>query len=151
MTASADHKHLFYTAALEGRRSGRRGHLDRAVTSPERPFSSAPALRPHCFRVRPAGGGPMLTIGGRGLKGPTESAHTRPLQPFGLRSLSWSQSGSASPALVLVTVSSAPSRKSVVEKEVEGASGRDDGLSDGEFWGTNEAGLGGSLTWDVVG
>ena len=66
----------------------------------------------------------MLTIGGRWLKGPTESAHTRPLQPFGLRSLSWSQSGSASPALVLVTVSSAPSRKSVVEKEVEGASSR---------------------------
>lgn len=83
----------------------------------------------------------MLTLGGCGLKGPTERAHTRPLQPCGLRSLSWSQSGSASPGLVLVT--SAPSRKSVVEKEVEGASGRDDGLSDGEFWGTNESGLGG--------
>lgn len=85
----------------------------------------------------------MFTIGGCGLKDPTERAHTRPLQPCGLRSLCWSQSGSGSSGLVLVTVSSAPSRKSVLEKEVEGASGRNDGLSDGEFWGTNEAGLGG--------
>ena len=41
--------------------------------------------------------------------------------------------------------------KICVEREVEGASGRGDGLSDGEFWGTNKAGFGASLMWEVVG
>lgn len=82
----------------------------------------------------------MLTIGGRRLKAPTELAHTRSLQRCGCGARVVPKRKCFS-GPVLVTVSSAASRKSVVEREVEGASGRSDGLSDGDFWGNNAAGL----------
>ena len=97
----------------------------------------------------------MLTIGGPGLRAPTECAHTRPLQPSRLRCRSWFRSGSIFSGLVLATVSSAASRKSVIEREreseVDGASARGDGLSDGEFWGTSKAGFVGVIDVGVCG
>lgn len=84
----------------------------------------------------------MLTIGVRGLKAPTERAHTGRYSPLGCGA------GVGPKAEVLLGASFrngllCSEHKICVEREVEGASSRGDGLSDGEFWGTNEAGFGG--------
>lgn len=93
--------------------------------------------------------GPMLTIGGRGLKGATERAQNRPLQPFRLRC---QRVGPEAEVLVGAGLCngllSSEQKICYPESEVEGASARGRGPSDGEFCGMSKEGVEGWVMGD---